>query len=240
MQIKVLLGIACAAALAACGGGGSDGGSGNKANNAGTGFTPNSVQMSDILFNARGFTNERVETDCASDLSSCTATWRGQTLTADEDDLEIVGGGDGEGTPYLALGTWEHMQVGVVRWELEDGVSAKVAIAGGMRHANSLPPTGRGTWRGAMVALDHEDRLVHGNAMLTISDFREPAVDVELTPSGRTVMTWQGIPVTGGGFRQEDRDRPDDYIKGEFYGPYAQEVGGVFERNRMIGAFGAK
>ena len=223
-------------APAACGGGGS--GSGNKANNGDTGFTPNSVQMSDILFNARGFTNERVETDCASDLSSCTATWRGQTLTADEDDLEIVGGGDGEGTPYLALGTWEHMQVGVVRWELEDGVSAKVAIVGGMRHSNSLPPSERGTRRGAMVALDHEDRLVHGDAMLTISDFREPAVDVELIPSGRTVMTWPGIPVTGGGFKHEDGQ--DDYIKGEFYGPYAQEVGGVFERNRMIGAFGAK
>ena len=130
------------------------------------------------------------------------------------------------------------MRAGVVYWELEETVSAKVAIVGGIRHPNSLPAASRSIWRGAMVALDHEDRLVRGDAPLTIPDFREPAVDVDLTPSGRAAMSWQAIPVTGGGF--ERKDGTDNYIRGEFYGPYAQEVGGIFERDRMIGAFAGK
>ena len=51
-------------------------------------------------------------------------------------------------------------------------------------------------------------------------------------------MAWRGLPVQNGGFAE--RRAASDYIKGEFYGPAAEEVGGVFERNQIIGAFGAK
>ena len=193
--------------------------------------------MSDILFGARGISNERVAMDCTPDRSSCTATWRGNALTADGDDLKSAGG-EGEGTPYLSLDTWDHMQFGVVRWELEDGARGKVAIIRGIRHSNSLDPRGAARWIGEMVALDHDDRLIHGDAELSIPDLSDPATDVTLTPAGLAAMTWQAIPVSGGGFRH--KPAPDNHIEGQFYGRYAQEVGGIFERNRMVGAFGSK
>lgn len=237
MKLRAAMAIACAGLLVGCGGGGS--GSADRAGNDNrSGFAPNSISMSDILFGARGVTNQRVTMDCAPDLSSCTATWRGQTLTADEKDLELERD-DEEGTGFLSFGSWDHMRFGVVLWDLEDGVRAKAAVVGGIKHPNSLETRGgAATWRGEMVALDHEDRLVRGNADLTIPDLSAPAVGVTLSPTGRAAMTWASIPVRGDGFEQERA--PDDYIRGQFYGPYAQEVGGIFERDRMIGAFGGK
>ncbi len=51
-------------------------------------------------------------------------------------------------------------------------------------------------------------------------------------------MSWNGLPVRSGGFSQ--KQPVSNYIKGEFYGRQAEEAGGVFERNGIVGAFGAK
>jgi hypothetical protein len=50
-------------------------------------------------------------------------------------------------------------------------------------------------------------------------------------------MNWQDIPLASGSF-QSGSGR--NQISGQFYGPNHEEVGGVFERNQVIGAFGAK
>ena len=88
-----------------------------------------------------------------------------------------------------------------------------------------------------MVALDRDHQLVRGGARLTIADLARLAVDVELTPDGHAVLTWDALPVTDGGFAA--RASATDSIRGAFYGPAAEEVGGVFERNQLLGAFGA-
>ena len=49
-------------------------------------------------------------------------------------------------------------------------------------------------------------------------------------------MTWENLPVRNGRFG-EGFDDPT--IEGRFYGPNHEEVGGIFERNQIIGAFGA-
>lgn len=50
-------------------------------------------------------------------------------------------------------------------------------------------------------------------------------------------MTCSGIPLAGGSFAAG----PDgDSIEGRFHGPNHEEVGGIFERDRIVGAFGAK
>ena len=49
-------------------------------------------------------------------------------------------------------------------------------------------------------------------------------------------MTFNGIPLVGGRFRTGSAG---DAIEGVFYGPEHQEAGGVFERGRVFGAFGA-
>ena len=50
-------------------------------------------------------------------------------------------------------------------------------------------------------------------------------------------MNWEDIPLTSGSFQSGSGS---DQISGQFYGPNHEEVGGVFERNQILGAFGAK
>ncbi len=49
-------------------------------------------------------------------------------------------------------------------------------------------------------------------------------------------MTWRGMTVTKDGFGH--RAGPGDTISGRFFGPGQEEVGGVFERAGIAGAFG--
>ena len=48
-------------------------------------------------------------------------------------------------------------------------------------------------------------------------------------------MTWDGLAVTNGTFGTGSQG---DSIQGRFYGPNHEEVGGIFERDHIIGAFG--
>ena len=87
---------------------------------------------------------------------------------------------------------------------------------------------------------------VRGDATLTF-DFADADLDVAFTnirsirdvevPPTYPNMTWQNLPVRngrfGGGF-------DDPTIEGRFYGPNHEEVGGIFQRNRIVGAFGAQ
>ena len=50
-------------------------------------------------------------------------------------------------------------------------------------------------------------------------------------------MSWSSIPVEAGAF---EVDEPDNRLSGRFYGDIHQEVGGVFTRDNITGAFGAK
>ena len=44
-------------------------------------------------------------------------------------------------------------------------------------------------------------------------------------------MSWKWIPLRDGGFQTFE-------IKGHFFGPDHEEVGGVFDRDNIAGAFG--
>ena len=49
-------------------------------------------------------------------------------------------------------------------------------------------------------------------------------------------MIWTGIPVIDGGFAT---GADGDSIEARFYGPNHEEVGGIFERDEILGSFGA-
>ena len=124
--------------------------------------------------------------------------------------------------------------------------------------SQAIPQGGRATWRGAMVgfAVDpwsgqspggtpapagqsDDGPLLHGDAAVE-ANFSEASVDVRFTDivhvdtgTARDDMSWTGLPLSGGTFRGTG-------IEGRLYGPVREEVGGVFERDRIIGAFGAK
>ena len=108
------------------------------------------------------------------------------------------------------------------------------------------PVSGSASWSGTMAGIDHSTHQsgeltnrVRGNATVTIDDFSSPRMDVAFTNIRDTAtnahhgdMTWTSLPLTGGTFR-------GDGLVGHFYGPNHEEVGGVFLRNQISGAFGA-
>ena len=121
-----------------------------------------------------------------------------------------------------------------------------LASAGGYRSEGN-PLGGTLTWTGGAVGVDHSDittepDVLVGNSELTVrldEVLEEYLVRVDITDmvdvaNGTTYkdMVWNNIPLRGGGFETFA-------IKGRFFGPNHEEVGGVFERDQITGAFGA-
>ena len=233
-RIMPLLAVTLIAVIAVgCGGGGSS--NINVVGSDQPDLEPNSIVISDMLVTYLGTTERLSQVNCAADLSVCEATYRGYRYTIPIDDSDDDS--DVDATVYTSLGTWNHMRIGTA-YGYSEGVELTFGMAGGVRYPNSLPLAGSASWSGEMVALDENNRLVRGDAYLEIEDLRSPNVYVELSPRAYPVMIWDDIPLRNGRF--SERRSSSDYIKGEIYGPNAEEVGGVFERHRLIGAFGAK
>ena len=201
-----------------------------------TEIDPNSIILSDMLVRVLGRTERLSDVTCTEDLSVCGVIFNGFQ------QLIPIDGSDDSGSPvtvYTSLETWEYMSVSTIHAELE-GADMKFGLVGGINYEGSLPAEGSASWSGEMVALDTNNRLVRGEATLAITDLQTPKVDVTLSPEDYPEMTWNGIPLADGKFSYERPGSDSDYIKGELYGPEVQEAGGVFERNRLVGAFGAK
>ena len=239
-----------ALALAGCGGGGGQNGGGGGQNLSVNVDGPpvsdveaESVHLSDLLLSDPVEGDLRVSINCRPG-GLCSANFDGlfvvQFNVNDFGDMD-TGPGDpdvsGSATLYNTYGDWSDTVAAAVHQRF-DGTTARYALAYGETHPNSLPLTGSATWRGDMVGLDANSRAVRGGAEITVADLSDPLADVTLTPRARAAMRWRGLPVIGGGFSEERRR--DDYIRGEFYGRRAGEAGGVFERNGIVGAFGAE
>ncbi len=102
---------------------------------------------------------------------------------------------------------------------------------------------GSAVWQGSVVGLDGTSGLrIEGSAGIAIDDLAAPDVDVALTgmtdTGGGAVpdMRWAGISVAQGAFEASDMNGS---IEGRFYGAGHNEAGGVFQRNGIVGAFGA-
>lgn len=107
------------------------------------------------------------------------------------------------------------------------------------------------TWTGVMAGVDmsaaNRENFIHGEATATV-DFANSDMDltfsnlVDLNDANRNSAlngmnwTWQDLSLTDGAFQSGSST---NQIQGQFYGPNHEEVGGTFERNRVIGAFGA-
>ena len=154
----------------------------------------------------------------------------------------LEGGGHFEGT---ALGAWmEHNSFGVVSANVDGGEldGFKLVAAASQGVSGALPVAGSADWIGAMAGIDYgspRSPSLVARAELRIPDLSTPRVDIaftERTDDGDD-MRWAGIPVYRSSFR---RGEGADRIEGTFYGPQAAEVGGIFEHDQIIGAFGAK
>ena len=128
-------------------------------------------------------------------------------------------------------------------------------ISYGQISASNPTGTGTATWTGMMVGRDTgspqpdtHDRsaatfghLIMGDARVTV-DLANPAVDVAFTGvrdvtanASRADMTWSNIPLVSGQFSNPD----GSVMAGSFLGPNHEEVGGVFDKDSIAGAFGA-
>ena len=155
---------------------------------------------------------------------------------------------DGITVQEIAYGAWlDHNAFSIslatfYRGAVSDGYY--VAFVAGYSFGNdsgSRPVGGSATWTGAMTGADLEfQNAVQGDAAVTV-DFARNNAGVAFTNikdlgtrSGLPSMEWSGLAIgTDGRFGASD-------IKASFYGPNHEEVGGVFERNNIVGAFGAK
>ena len=121
-------------------------------------------------------------------------------------------------------------------------VDDSVAVSFGGAPGTNPTVAGGAVWRGDVVGVDTGtgERIV-GDASIAIDDFARAEVDVALTGisdaggSARADLRWEDIPLAEGEFQSRDAAGS---IEGRFYGADHQEVGGIFERDRLTGAFG--
>ena len=111
--------------------------------------------------------------------------------------------------------------------------------------SGSNPTSGSATWTGTMAGIDENEgaatfgNLVRGDAAVTVG-FASASVNVALTGirdsstgGSHGDIRWNGVSMRGGAFSSGT-------LRGRFYGPNHEEVGGIFLRNRISGAFGAR
>lgn len=163
----------------------------------------------------------------------------------------------GVATDFNTLGGWlDYSAFTVEMYSIVSGVSDGVDLRGTVFSVASsfgdatrtTPAFGNATWTGTMVGADTSSTANRGNRIqgdATLSfDLSQRNIDVAFMnirdidagrPHGN--ITWQNIPVTSGSF---STGIDGNSIDGRFYGPNHEEVGGIFERNQIAGAFGAK
>ena len=159
--------------------------------------------------------------------------------------------GTAEQVDVVHYGGWLEHSFFAVEVGYFPSITTEVGLAYSIGDSTGTNPTaiaGRtATWTGSVVGGDYSSQyaghVIHGTATVTV-DFGASNVDVEfsnlvdLDATGRSIanMNWDNIAVSGGKF---SRGSGADLIRGQFYGPNHEEVGGAFDHNQIGGAFGA-
>ena len=122
-------------------------------------------------------------------------------------------------------------------------VDESVAVSFGDFPGTNPTAIGGGVWTGALAGIDtRTGERIDGDAAIEIDDFIRPDLDVALTGIAdargrpRADLHWEDIPLSQGHFQARDMTGS---IQGRFYGSDHGEGGGIFERDQLIGAFGA-
>ena len=164
-----------------------------------------------------------------------------------------------DGADYEAWGGWlEHslFATRLTRFGDEAGSSAGASLVFGYSLGlasgdNPSAAEGPARWEGLMLGRDigaspGRGQAIRGDADVTVTfGAAEITADVAFTDivnvetgDAHDDMAWRGMAVEDGGFAL--RNAPDDTISARFYGPGEEEVGGVFERDGVAGAFGGR
>ena len=170
----------------------------------------------------------------------------------------VLEDGGGIEVDFKSLGGWlDHSSFAAETHRITKGVSNGVNLEETIigwaysfgQATGTTPAFGNATWTGTMVGsdtspTDYRGNRIQGDATLTFNLSRSDlAVDFsnirDIDTAGRSYedIAWQNIPVTSGSFATGS---DESSIEGRFYGQEHEEVGGIFERNEIVGAFGAK
>lgn len=165
------------------------------------------------------------------------------------------GQGDGGYLETRSYGGWmDHSMFAVQFWLRERHYEGERWLGGGGIDgivtgsiSNSNPVTGPLIWNGVMVGRNSNiesslvANVIQGDATIS-ADLARTGVSLDIGFSnvvdlnaGQSMgdMAWNDIAVVNGTFES-------DSIAGSFFGPQHEEVAGVFDRNQVIGAFGAR
>ena len=169
--------------------------------------------------------------------------------TTDKESL-----GEGGVTTTLGYGGWMEHSLFTVRLGIDtyDGGSFVNWVRAYSLALGDAPGTNPGagalSWEGVMVGRNSDidsasvSNVVQGDASVSAALSPAGAMSVDIAfsnikdlNSGTSIadMNWTDLSVVGGSFGSGT-------IAGSFYGPGHEEVAGMFERNDILGAFGAR
>ena len=181
--------------------------------------------------------------DDFGDQYSLVMTHRGVTLGQGR----AAGGFKDEDFQFQSYGGWLNETVFAVQSEAATSDTGTFyylsAYSIGSGSGSNPSGTGAARWAGVMIGSEKRSgHIVHGAAMVNIDNLELPEIDVAFTSirdlsAGGSVadMNWDGIGLDDGSFRDTGGT-----IEGAFYGMDHAEVGGIFNKAEIIGAFGAR
>ena len=213
---------------------------------------------------------ERANTTCRDDICATgfITLSRASRFSLEDWELTLLGERRGvglfrqdlsaDGNDYEAYAGWlEHSLFATELTRFGDeagpsaGASAVFGYSFGSASGDNPGAEGSARWEGLMLGRDlrasaRRGQAVRGDADATVA-FGAGTVTADVaftgivnveTGDGHDDMAWRGLALEDGGFAR--RNAPDDTISGQFYGPDEEEVGGVFERDGIAGAFGMR
>lgn len=182
------------------------------------------------------------------------------TVLGEKDGVTVVKreertvGASGTDYDWTGYGAWATHNVFFSRWQA--GVDGRYEGSGQVWSysaglASSSNPTAiTARWDGFLTGVDVGLSSTRGNPIMGKAgigyEYRagRATVDVAFTEirdlktlGPRADMVWNDLSVRNGAFAA---GRDSNSIQGRFYGRRHEEVGGIFERNRISGAFGAR
>ena len=86
--------------------------------------------------------------------------------------------------------------------------------------------------RGEVIAIYRAEDKTMGVVLTNVVD-----IDAEAPHAAHPSMYWEGLEVSNGHFIAGS---DGDSIQGQFYGADHQEIGGIFERDSIVGSFGVR
>ena len=149
---------------------------------------------------------------------------------------------------YLSYGGWltnSAFSVDILTVDAFAG-DGETSILVGLSYGDatgSRPTTGSGRWGGTMVGVHKRmGYLVQGSADIRINSFADNTLtilnlfNIKRLDNGADVanLDWTAVPINADGtFASSSGD-----VSGAFYGENHEEIGGVFNREDIIGSFG--